>query len=101
MSDTPKTDAAEFDSFELASTKYPRCVDADFARGLERERSACHKSFIYEKTRGDARWVDNERLREELQNIVNAKPSDWGDFSDQFMPWAQNRARHALIDHVV
>lgn len=32
----------------------------------------------------------------ELQNIANANPSTWGEMADQFLPWAQNRARHAL-----
>jgi hypothetical protein len=32
----------------------------------------------------------------ELKNIVNAKPSTWGEMSDQFQPWAQNRAKVAL-----
>jgi hypothetical protein len=36
------------------------------------------------------------RLRSELRNIAKAKPEDWGDMSDQFQPWAQNRARAAL-----
>jgi hypothetical protein len=38
----------------------------------------------------------NEILQTELENIANAKPSEWGDQKDQFRPWAQNRARHAL-----
>lgn len=38
-----------------------------------------------------------DRLSSELQNIANAKPHEWGDdMRDQFQPWAQNRARHAL-----
>jgi hypothetical protein len=36
-------------------------------------------------------------LRAELTNIAAAKPAHWGDEMDQFMPWAQNRARHTLI----
>ena len=36
------------------------------------------------------------RLRSELRNIATAKPSEWGEMSDQFQPWAQNRARAAL-----
>lgn len=31
-----------------------------------------------------------------LESIAKAKPSEWGEMSDQFKPWAQNRARHAL-----
>ena len=45
MSDTPRTDAAEMDSFELASSDYPQCVNADFARGLERELNALKASI--------------------------------------------------------
>ena len=42
--------------------------------------------------------ITNQRdaLAKELENIANAKPHEWGDESDQFQPWAQNRARHAL-----
>jgi hypothetical protein len=36
------------------------------------------------------------RLRSELRNIATAKPREWGEMSDQFQPWAQNRARAAL-----
>ena len=40
---------------------------------------------------------ENERLKAELRNIRDAKPSEWGeDMADQFRPWAQNRARAAL-----
>lgn len=35
-------------------------------------------------------------LRAELTNIAAAKPAHWGDEMDQFMPWAQSRARHTL-----
>ena len=44
----------------------------------------------------DRLTADNAKLRDELQNIANANPSQWGEQSDQFQPWAQNRARHAL-----
>jgi len=39
-----------------------------------------------------------DRYRKELDNIANAKPETWGEESDQFQAWAQNRARHALSD---
>ncbi len=39
-----------------------------------------------------------KRLRSELENIAKAKPSEWGEMSDQFQAWAQNRARHALAN---
>jgi hypothetical protein len=37
-----------------------------------------------------------EKAEAELGNIANAKPHTWGDMSDEFQAWAQNRARHAL-----
>jgi hypothetical protein len=37
-----------------------------------------------------------EQAEAELANIANAKPDTWGDMSDSFQAWAQNRARHAL-----
>jgi hypothetical protein len=37
-----------------------------------------------------------EKAEAELANIANAKPDTWGDMSDSFQAWAQNRARHAL-----
>ena len=48
MSDapTPRTDKEEFDSFELASMKYPQCVNADFARHLERENDQLAKQCV-------------------------------------------------------
>ena len=41
---------------------------------------------------------DYPRLVAELENIANAKPSEWGEMKDQFQAWAQNRARHALAN---
>jgi hypothetical protein len=32
----------------------------------------------------------------ELRNITSANPNEWGDMSDDFRPWAQNRARFTL-----
>lgn len=44
--------------------------------------------------------AENAALRAELQNIADAKPSSWdAEVRDQFMPWAQNRARAALAAH--
>jgi chromosome segregation ATPase len=40
--------------------------------------------------------LKNAELQAELANIANAKPATWGDMSDSFQAWAQNRARHAL-----
>lgn len=37
----------------------------------------------------------NTKLRKELENIANALPANWDD-PEEFTPWAQNRARHAL-----
>ena len=39
---------------------------------------------------------ERDRYRDELKNIADAKPHTWGEESDQFQAWAQNRARHAL-----
>lgn len=42
--------------------------------------------------------LERERalLQQELENIANAKPREWGEMADQFQPWAQSRARHVL-----
>lgn len=38
-----------------------------------------------------------ETAKAALREIADAKPHTWeGDVRDQFQPWAQNRARHAL-----
>jgi hypothetical protein len=39
------------------------------------------------------------RLVQELRVIASAVPSSWGEYSDQFMAWAQNRAQHAIKDY--
>jgi hypothetical protein len=52
-----------------------------------------------EKTVRDVGILRGQRdeLLAELRNIANAKPSAWDkDMRDQFQPWAQNRARHAI-----
>ena len=64
-------------------------VKADFARRLERERDAARAEIE----------AMREAIREAhttLEGIAIAKPSEWGEMSDQFKPWAQNRSRHAL-----
>lgn len=85
---TPRTDA-ERRRLKKAKSYPPDPVSAEFARQLERER--------------DAARDENESMREALQeahttleSIAKAKPSEWGEMSDQFKPWAQNRSRHAL-----
>lgn len=46
--------------------------------------------------RAKAAEAEVERLRNELDIIANATPSQWEpDMRDQFKAWAQNRARHA------
>ena len=42
---------------------------------------------------------ENAELEATLRGIANAKPSEWGDMSDQFQEWAQSRARRALARH--
>jgi hypothetical protein len=56
MSDTPRTDAGCFDSFEHPLTEQNcECVTADFARTLERELNAAKAEV--ERLRADAeRW---------------------------------------------
>lgn len=107
---TPRTDAAFLVGHGIDPKA--RYVTLDFARQLERELSA--KTVEVERlkkkiseleiiARAGAGAVkdwsaadeENRQLREELQNIANARPSTWDD-PDQFLPWAQNRARHAL-----
>jgi hypothetical protein len=52
----------------------------------------------YEILYGHARRLERERdeARQELENIAKANPREWGDMSDQFQAWAQNRARAAI-----
>ena len=81
MSDTPRTDAIIVDhpdDIGWTLDDFIGVVDARFARTLERENAAMREAL------------------KELQYIADAKPSTWGEMADQFQPWAQNRARHAL-----
>jgi hypothetical protein len=39
-----------------------------------------------------------ERLRAELQNLIDANPKKWEDQADQFEPWVKSRARAALAE---
>ena len=80
---TPRTDAACHGFVQANPQKTNvdmwgvQCVDADCARGLEREADA---------------------LRAELMNLANAKRFDRDTFQDdtEFADWAQSRARFAL-----
>jgi hypothetical protein len=90
---TPETDALSGNLLD-ANNELPEyfefhkngCfVDSDFARRLERERDEAREQVA----------AMREAINE-LQNIADAKPSTWGEMADQFLPWAQNRARHAL-----
>jgi len=40
-----------------------------------------------------------KNLESELRNIANAKPSEWGNMSDMFQPWAQTRALEILSEN--
>lgn len=80
MSTTPRTDEQVMD---WTTEDGSDIVFASMARELETELAAER-----EKVRV---------LRAELTNIAAANPAHWGDEMDQFMPWAQNRARHTLI----
>lgn len=79
---------------------YPSGVDYDRekARAERAEAQLAERQWLKECAIKRTVEVANERdaLAKELQNIANAKPHEWGDESDQFQPWAQNRARHAL-----
>lgn len=71
-----------FNTMELANRAIA-CVGAcagmaDPAKGIEAMREALQEAHTT------------------LESIAKAKPSEWGEMSDQFKPWAQNRARHAL-----
>jgi len=108
MSDTPRTDDAQWGTGK---------VTTDFARTLERELTEaksriaeCENIMAFRQgiiNKQELRCVEaNKRvaverekvrtLRAELTNIAAANPAHWGDEMDQFVPWAQNRARHTL-----
>lgn len=101
MSTTPETPTPETD-LEVAkhchgSTMHAHCLNsshlsgdfANFARRLERERDAA-------RTEIEAMREAIREAHTTLKGIAMAKPSEWGEMSDQFKPWSQNRARHAL-----
>jgi chromosome segregation ATPase len=83
--------AVEKDAAELARLR------AEVER-LKAPRSLFVSAGIYEDALARAEKAEAERdaLAKELGNIANAKPATWGDMSDSFQAWAQNRARHAL-----
>lgn len=74
--------------------KTPRTRKNEFLAGETSENDPCVYVWFAEQLE-----VETQELAEELQNIADAKPSEWGDESDQFQAWAQNRARHALARH--
>ncbi len=105
---TPRTDDAEWLTGK---------VTCDFARTLEElhesrnaerlarvqlgnEREKVQRLVEINEFVGSAQLkAEREKvrvLRAELTNIAAANPAHWGDEMDQFMPWAQNRARHTL-----
>ena len=90
MSETPSTDN-EVSGYAYPET--PESVTSSFCRSLEKSlrKSISNKDEVIAKTERE-----NARLRAELNNIANAKPSEWGSESDQFQAWAQSRARFAL-----
>jgi hypothetical protein len=53
-------------------------------------------AFNEQQARAEKAEAERDALAKELGNIANAKPHAWGDMSDDFQAWAQNRARHAL-----
>jgi hypothetical protein len=118
---TPRTDAAQF--WDRSDYHDPSAFDwfvrAEHARTLERElhesrnaerlarvqlgneREKVQRLVEINEFVGSAQLkAEREKvrvLRAELTNIAAANPAHWGDEMDQFMPWAQNRARHTLI----
>jgi hypothetical protein len=117
---TPRTDAAQF--WDRSDYHDPSAFDwfvrAEHARTLERElhesrnaerlarvqlgneREKVQRLVEINEFVGSAQLkAEREKvrvLRAELTNIAAANPAHWGDEMDQFMPWAQNRARHTL-----
>ncbi len=104
---TPRTDAIAHRGY--SEPTYIAWM-TDFARTLERELAAANKriadcEFLLEhrykiiqqqEPRCNEAIARAEKAEAELANIANAKPDTWGDMSDSFQAWAQNRARHAL-----
>ena len=98
---TPETDAAKLrldcDDSSIAiytHTQDGSCYEGDVCRAdetarLERERDAARAEI-------KAMQEAIKEAHTTLEGIAIAKPSEWGEMSDQFKPWAQNRARHAL-----
>ena len=82
---TPETDKAKWEIRERGNSIPIEVTAASFAESLERERDEAREQVA----------AMREAINE-LQNIADAKPSTWGEMADQFLPWAQNRARHAL-----
>jgi hypothetical protein len=65
-------------------------------------------AWHYHKDTAHAAWkaaqeVDRERAKElvdELKNIMNARPREWGEgLKDHFEWWAKNRARAAITKY--
>ena len=77
MSDTPETGDAIVSALRTGYTDLP-IVILETSRKLERQR---------------------DFLKEELENIATADPSEWGDLQDQFQAWAQNQAKTALLTY--
>lgn len=119
---TPRTDAEAVNKHVIRSNGRAEChpyVCAFFARTLERELAQARaelarKHEMYRECLQVCADAEDEterltielaaaerrveRLREELWNIVNANPRQWGDQADQFEAWAKNRARAALAE---
>jgi hypothetical protein len=57
---------------------------------------AVERNMMESAARAASAEARAEKAEAELANIANAKPDTWGDMSDSFQAWAQNRARHAL-----
>lgn len=73
----------------LAEAEKERDINRTILGQAEKER---HEA----ETRLASVEFREERFRKELENIANAKPSEWGEQRHDFQAWAQNRARDTL-----
>lgn len=72
------------------------CSDTDRCN-VDPDGTGCHRCTALELDELSTLRAENERLCKTLESIANAKPSKWEpEMRDQFQPWAQNIARHAI-----
>jgi hypothetical protein len=81
---------------ELASKTACYDIACGEVQRLRAEVERWELAFQEQYARAEKAEAERDALAKELGNIANAKPDTWGDMSDSFKAWAQNRARHAL-----